>query len=602
MSHCLSTKLVSCVVVLSLVIPVSVSSVQAQTTHKTIWETRVFVEPRCPTEPPQQNQLVFAPLLIAVLGFLIPKVIDFGVSFAQKALQAKAQEEQDKNKPIVTGAVGAADNFYKFYQKAASAGVDAQPVVELALNESCVVVMRANFGQPSQVPANDCQKFKSPALKKEDTCEWLHRHGVYGSSNGENAVGIYLEAKLKFSEERSSFRLQPNYFAYFVPIRPQGTAEAQPDESDTKGFYDMVFNFSFESGTAGQTATPFGLAILPFLTLSNPAFNANTPNPTVLTSDVLLGKSSSWTPILPLSDQQTAELKRVKDLYDTRKALADQKDQLDSGLPAIQAKTSALLTEVSAVAIPAPAVPVTGQVFNDAQAEAIRRINDELFDDVLVAARLDGDLTATPVPGDTPAQLTQKKIVRQQKMRNNAAYRAKVSDLKLTAELGLKNRADKKQAEIDLASKEKAIKAWARDPLDIDNVEHLLAPVSVRVTITEQPYLPTNYFLLTAADSLASSKSDITTFISQNAIQALGLEGRDAQVNKVSDQAQLLVAAMGALNTAQDAQAAFDKLLPTATDQEKRQVKLALDTAKINANVAYLKAGLDPPFKDAFGG
>jgi hypothetical protein len=600
----LSVRLISCFTAVSVATGLAVTPARTQAVHRGIWETRVFVAPNCPTDPAAQVEALPA-LLVSVLGFIIPKFVDLGVSVANQRLQAKKQEELDKNKEIVVSTVGAAGNFYEFFERKVGEGPDTEPVIDLALRNHCLVVIRGDFSRPSPVPPDDCQRFQIPALREQHACKWLQDNGVFGSSNDGNAIGIYLEARFKFSEEGTSFHLEPNHFGYLIPIRPAGQPEGQGGghQDGVSGFYDLAFTVSFEPTGAGQTVTPFALAILPFLTLANPTFASEQPNPTVLTRSALTGKASGWTPIPPLADAQQTELKRVKDLYDTRKTLKAKIAQLTPAIAALEAKTRALMTDLSTVSISAPAITPSGNIFKDAQADATRRLNDELFDDVIQNAKLDADPTIAPAPGDTAAQATQKKIERQRKVRANQAYRAKVNDLKSAAEDGLKNLADKAQTDADLAAKESDITRWRGAPLNQDSTtKHAVGSFSVMVEIREQPYLPTNYFLLTAADLFANSKQDVSTFISQNAIQTLGLQSRDDQVKKISDQAQLVIAAMSALNAAQDAKAALDSLPPDATDQQRRAAKLALDTAKINANIAYLKAGMDAPYKDVFGG
>src|SRR5260370_2746622 len=61
------------------------------------WDTRVFVADRCPTDPPPPAGPVIAPVILAVLSFLIPKAIDFGLSYVNQHLQEKKQEEEKKN-------------------------------------------------------------------------------------------------------------------------------------------------------------------------------------------------------------------------------------------------------------------------------------------------------------------------------------------------------------------------------------------------------------------------------------------------------------------------------------------------------------------------
>jgi hypothetical protein len=558
---------ISCGVAVNLLLSTGLRSANAQS----IWETRVFINDWCPTEaPPPPVPGGLPALLLSILTFLIPKVVDFGLSFANAHIQEKKKEEEEKNQPKSTSALAAADGFYRLEG-------GTQPKMALVMKDQCIVFVRGNFGKSTPAP-NDCPQFKQAALRQAHTCRWLHEKGVYPSTTGsDGAVGIYLEAKLVFSEEGTSFRLQPNYFSYQLPL----VAEESPEDR-----YDTTFTFAFEPSAAGQTVTPFGLAILVFQQLKRS---------TILDKDDLIGKSSGWTPIPPLAEAALAEVKRVKDMYDTQATLSAKVAEFTESIAALQNKATRLRAELSA-APPPPAQPVpTGNVFRDGLAQATALASGEKFDDVLFNAQLDTNASTAGSISTESLQEAQRKVNRQVEVRSNASYRAMVTELKSTAEEGLKRHAEKKKAEDDLARKIDEIGTWAAG-------KRLVAPFTVRATMTEQPFLPKNIFFLTAAAAFAASQKDLGGFISQSITQGLGLEGKDAQIKKIEDHGKLLIAAMQSLNAARDAQFELDRLPADATESIKRQRQLALDSAKINANITYLKAGLDPPYPEAFGG
>src|SRR5262249_52660195 len=197
------------------------------TSHATsIWEPRVFIDNKCPRDAPPPPPPPGAPApppaaLVSVLGFLIPKVVDFGLSLANSALTAKAQAEQDKNKPKTTEAIVPAEAFYRLEG-------GSQPALSLPLRDQCLIFVRGNFGgKPPTAPEKDCG-FKHPALAKPHACEWLNGKGIFASSAG-NPVGIYLEAKFVFPDEQTTFRVQPNFFLYQVPLTPPEQADDRYD-------------------------------------------------------------------------------------------------------------------------------------------------------------------------------------------------------------------------------------------------------------------------------------------------------------------------------------------------------------------------------------
>jgi hypothetical protein len=83
-------------------------------------------------------------------------------------------------------------------------------------------------------------------------------------------------------------------------------------------------------------------------------------------------------------------------------------------------------------------------------------------------------------------------------------------------------------------------------------------------------------------------------------------EGREQQQKQkltlLGTQAELVVSAMEARRLAQEREIALKSLPAGAAEVDVLNARHSLDTAKVQANVAALKAGLSPPYRDAFGG
>ena len=75
---------------------------------------------------------------------------------------------------------------------------------------------------------------------------------------------------------------------------------------------------------------------------------------------------------------------------------------------------------------------------------------------------------------------------------------------------------------------------------------HALGPTNIVVKMTEQPHLPQNVFLLTAAEVFANSKSEISRAISDNLNQVLAGATPQSQSAKMAQQGALVIAALNA--------------------------------------------------------
>jgi hypothetical protein len=532
-----------------------------------LWETRVLND-RCPTEPPPDN----APLLLALGTFLIPKLVDFGVSLANQSLQNKKAEETAKNDDRFADGVGVVEAFYEDRE------FQGKPITHPALDKKCMIVVRGDFGRPDSTPfdTEKCNKFKEAGLEKQNSCDWLRKIGV-------SDIGIYMEAKYVFSEDALSFRLQPNHLAFIRPIK-SSKAPTDGTNDDGSGFYDLTYTTTYESSSSGQSTVSFAMAVL--------AFEQLKPQ-TVLTGPVLAGKSSGWTVTMPVVATHAAEIQKISALYDRKKDAEDKVKALPAQIAASEKKVreaaDALLKLFSR-----PALNATQDALKEGAALANQTIAGEDFDDVILVAKLDGDPNTNPSTGDA-AQAPKKRIARQQAMRANANIRSKATELKTMAEAGLKLRSDLEQANKDLTSTKTETAAWAAKT-------HGSGPANVKVGLKEKPHLPTNIFLLTAADAFASSKSDISQFVSSNLLQTLNLQDKSTETQKLSDQASLVIGANTALNAAKAAETDLNNLSADAPEQTKRDKATAFENAKIAANVAFVKACQPAPYPGSYGG
>ena len=276
------------------------------------------------------------------------------------------------------------------------------------------------------------------------------------------------------SDDGASFRLQPERLTYVKPIisKPGG---------DT-GLYDLNLTINFEApATAVSAVTPFGLSVLSFEQIRPGA---------EYDQAVLAGKSSGWTPSMPITAFQD-EIKRVEKLYSDKKAAEDK-------LAELKKKSGTDPNEN-----------------NDLDAR-IKSLGDQ-------------------------------------------------------------------------------ISAWNKRG-------HALGPTNIVVTMTEQPHLPQNLFLLTTAEVFAYSKSDISKAISDNLNQVITSARPQGQGTKLAQQGALVIAALNASQVVDQKKAALDQLPPDATDLARKTAARELEIAKIQANIAYVAAGRSPPYPDVFGG
>lgn len=548
---------------------------RAKAEEQSIWETRVFVADDCPTNDAPAPAI--APLLLTILSFLIPKAIDFGLSYANASLQQKKEEEQKKNEERSADAVGTYRAFYGDVQ--VIEGGKKRPATALALQDKCLVVLRANFSRIKATPPNDCDQFAHSQLRAAKACKWLHDRGVYPSeSSSSKGIGIYLEAKFAFSPDKLNFRLQPQYFAYDHPI------QAATGPGETKAPYDLTYTVTFEGAGAGQAVTPFGMGVLAFQQITEGI---------ALDAKGLSQKSSGWTPIMPTTEAHTTEMQRITALYDAVEALPEQIAEKQASVAAAEARVSLLMTQLASLS-PAPHTP-TGDALKDGATRSGVLKNSELFDDRILDAELNGKPETSPSTEPDPLKAAEKQLRRVRATREREMLRAKANDLATTVESGLTLRQALKNSQSELEEKKAEIEKWAA-------ATHETGAINMKVNLKEKSYAPSNLLLLTAADAFAASKQDLSNFVSQNVIQGLGLQPRDEKLSKLVEQAQLQIAARTALNAEQDAQSELDSLATSAGDQVRRQKLLALESAKINANVAYARSGLTPPFPESFGG
>jgi len=542
-----------------------------------LWETRVF-NTKCPTDA-EGSGTALAPLLIALGTLLLPKLVDFGFSLANQTLQAKKVEEQSKNDVRLADGVGIVSSFYEARED------EGQPKITPYLNRQCLVVVRGNFTSPdkSDYKPDRCTKlFKAAGLEGKTSCNWLRAQGV-------DELGIYLEARYIFSDDSTNFRLAPNHFAFLKPIK-SNKATSDGDGSDGRtGTYDLTYTATYESAAPGQNTSAFAMTTLVFEQLV-PGVVMNSSHFANNDKVNFEGKTSAWTSALTPAAPQLAELQKILTLYNNR----DEQDKLVKNLPKqitlsaekVGERTNELLTLLNRPALAPAADPL---VAGAALADEV--VNGDLSDDQIQNLILDADPATNPTGPDIVKKLSARKA----KLRANATIRAKASELKTIVNAALKQKEDKTKADIELKRVKTEIDEWKTK-------QHRFGPINVKLNLREQPHLPTNFFLLTAADAFAASKADLSQFASQTLLQTLNLQGKDAEIKQLSDQATLIMAANTALNSAKVAEFQLAALPSDASLQARSDAVTTLENAKIAANVAAQKACQPPPYPDSFGG
>ena len=98
-----------------------------------------------------------------------------------------------------------------------------------------------------------------------------------------------------------------------------------------------------------------------------------------------------------------------------------------------------------------------------------------------------------------------------------------------------------------------------------------VGPFTVRVELTEQPFLPTNQMVLTLADAFAASRGELSELLSLNAVKGLGLD-REAQLREIEEQARLEIAALRTKAAFETADSEL-KALPEGTPERCRRVR-----------------------------
>jgi hypothetical protein len=186
-----ATRYVVGVTALALLFNCCAAKAQGGSTPDTaLSETRVFVNQSCPSS--QVAATSAGPLLIALATALLPKVIDFGVSYASRALQNQADEEKAKNKAVQAGGLGWLPGFYQHQV------VNGKPSVVSGVETKCLVVVRGSFAG-DRAKSKPCSGYPQSLSA---ACDWLRTNGV-------SEVGIYLESQFVLSDDGASFRLQP---------------------------------------------------------------------------------------------------------------------------------------------------------------------------------------------------------------------------------------------------------------------------------------------------------------------------------------------------------------------------------------------------------
>lgn len=195
------------------------SAEQSKTKIDQLYDTRVYIAPQCLVKSE-----ALPALLIPVIAFAGQKVIETGVAYIGK----KLEDAKESYKATYTGR-----NASYFYRK-----VDEQ---NLAPAVQCIAIGRGQFGKQQQDPVE---------LMPEFTKSNLVNMGLV------TVPDFYLQAKLQISDDKQSFRVQPDLLYFGHPLAK--------NSDETK---DLTISLTFEptsSSAADANAKAFGKADLTF--------------------------------------------------------------------------------------------------------------------------------------------------------------------------------------------------------------------------------------------------------------------------------------------------------------------------------------------------
>lgn len=523
-----------------------------------LWDTRISVQDECPItgreQIPQERALVpvLASAGLALFEALLPKAIDVGLTYAASEAKKSAREDSSI---IEASGLGFVDGFYEM-----TLSGEGKPIeVASYLAGKCLVVARGLYAS-DEVPAS----FTAKPWKDKGVGERITKLGL------KRDPGIYLEARVRISPDGTHFRIEPIRF-FFDRALHDGT---QPTQE-----FDLAFEFKFQTPSGESRGSSFALGNLVLRGVIKGEH---------LKEEALVVSSTGWMPILPRTPEIASVAERVAALYAARDRLKKEAAEAESEVGELAAEWQ-----------PQSGAPADGarvKLFKSISDEADAELSKEEYDDTIFEALLKEPPSAGgPEAGGegqakAPSDLDRARRVLAHN-RKKGALRAR----KERAQWALERLRLIEIRRLDLEAVEAQIANLERKPL-------VFAPVNIVVGIKEQISKPENKFLMTAAEILEGSSEAVKNTITSNLTVAGREQQRKEQVELIAEQANLVVAAMDASRLAQEREIALKSLPTTATPLERLNAKSALDAARVQANIAALRAGLTPPYRDAFAG
>jgi hypothetical protein len=345
---------------------------------------------------------------------------------------------------------------------------------------------------------------------------------------------LYLESLVATSTDGSFFALQPKLFAFVKPLGGEGRGDERSIE----------FGFQFETPSGSDGGKPFALGTLRF---------ANIPMRTVLEGDAIKGSTTAWLGLMPVSEP-------LRKVIEARiKAISE--------INAIEAQ----LSEPTSPEI----VELRTQL---AEAKKAQRAAVSSADDEMIRVTLDSKIETADDASEKAVEAAKRKIARR------AAILTAKNDLSDQTEA--LNAINKKLAlKVDLKTKKDSL-------VELDKAATLFQPANLVVKISEKA--KGSPFFATVADVLSKAAPDVTDVLKQRLDPA-----KAAQLDLAAQQqdVELRTKALDAFQTAKLAELALAQLTPESTADQRLRAEIAALKAQIAANLAYARAGLEPPFK-----
>lgn len=523
-----------------------------------VWDTRISIQDECPITGREQipTERALVPILasagLSLFQALLPKAIDVGLTFAASEARKSAQADNSINEVAGLGWVDG------FYQLSKSEGGDALAVTSHLANK-CLVVARGLYAS-SDVAAS----FSGKPWTEKAVEERLKKLGL------KRDPGIYLEARFRVSPDGSHFRIEPIRF-YFDRALHDGT---QPSQE-----FDLAFEFKFQTPSGESRGASFALGNL---VLRGVVKGEN------LKEEALAVSSTGWMPILPQTAEIATVSARVTGLYAMRERLTQEITEAEADIKR--------LADAWGGQDGQPADGGRHKLFEKVGEEAETELSKEEFDDSYFEALLKAQAPAGAAEGASgDEEKASRELERVKRVIERNRTRTALHARKERSRWGIDRLSLLDLKRKELAEVEAQIAALERD-------EPIFAPVNIIVSIKEQISKPENKFLMTAADILEGSKDGVKSALIANLTPEGRAQQRKEEADRLADEGALVLTAMEARRLAQEREIALKSLPAGATEIETLNARSALDAARVQANIAALRAGLTPPYRDAFGG